>query len=137
MRYLLDTNVWIHYLKHPDSPVQSQLRRTPVKEIAVCSIVWAELLHGARKYEKRDDRIARVIQTLRPFVSLPFDDVAARHYAEIRDALELRGEVIGPNDLLIAAIALAHQLIVVSNNDEFRRVPSLVVEDWSMLPKSN
>ena len=46
MPYLLDTNAWIHYLKHANSPVQARLRKTPVQDVAVCSIVWAELLHG-------------------------------------------------------------------------------------------
>ena len=132
MRYLLDTNAWIHYLKHSGSPVEARLRRTPAQEVAVCSVVLAELLHGARKYEKRDDRVARVERTLHPYRSLPFDDAAARRYAEIRDILETRGQVIGPNDLLIAAIALAHGLTIVTNNREFSRVPGLNVEDWTV-----
>lgn len=132
MLYLLDTNAWIHYLKHGDSPVGIRLRRTPVLEVAVCSVVWAELLHGARKYEKRDQRVARIEQTLSPFRSLPFDDAAAHRYAEIRDALETRGQVIGPNDLLIAAIAITHGLTIVTNNHEFSRVPGLNVEDWTV-----
>lgn len=98
----------------------------------MCSVVWAELLHGARKYERRQDRIARVERTLAPFVSFPFDDAAARNYAQIRDELEVRGEVIGPNDLLIAAIALPHGLVLVTNNREFRRVRGLPVEDWTV-----
>ena len=123
MRYLVDTNAWIHYLKHAGSPVEARLRRTPAQEIAVCSVVWGELLHGARKYEKRDERLARIERALGPFRSLPFDDAAARRYAEIRDTLETRGQVIGPNDLLIAAIALTHGLTLVTNNREFSRVP--------------
>lgn len=55
MRYLLDTNIWIFYPKNSSSPVGMRLRNTLITEIAVCSIVWAELLHGARKYEKRSD----------------------------------------------------------------------------------
>jgi tRNA(fMet)-specific endonuclease VapC len=132
MSYLLDTNVWIFYLKHSSSPVEARLKSTPAREIAVCSVVWAELLYGARKYEKRQDRIARVERTLAPFQSLPFDDAAARHYAEIRDDLETRGEVIGPNDLLIAAIARTHGLTLVSNNRELERVRGLTVEDWTV-----
>jgi tRNA(fMet)-specific endonuclease VapC len=132
MRYLTDTNNWIYYLKHRGSAVEARLRGTPVSEIAVCSVVWAELLHGARKYEKRDERTARIVRTLSPYHSLPFDDPAAARYAEIRDHLEQRGEVIGSYDLLIAAIALAHNLIMVSNNGEFRRISGLVVEDWSV-----
>lgn len=98
----------------------------------MCSVVWAELLHGARKYEKRDQRVARIEQTLSPFRSLPFDDAAAHRYAEIRDTLETRGQVIGPNDLLIAAIALTHGLTLVTNNREFSRVPGLNIEDWTV-----
>ena len=66
-------------------------------------------------------------RTLAPFISLNFDDAAAGHYALIRDDLESRGEVIGPNDLMIAAIARTHQLTVVSNNGEFTRVAELEV----------
>jgi tRNA(fMet)-specific endonuclease VapC len=132
MRYLLDTNIWIFYLKNPSSLVGSRLRNTSASDIAVCSIVRAELLHGARKYEKRTERVARVELTLSPFISLPFDDAAARHYAIIRDDLELRGVTIGPNDLMIAAIAVAHELTLVSNNREFNRVDGMPVEDWTM-----
>lgn len=132
MRYLVDTNAWIHYLKHAGSAVEARLRRTLADEVVVCSVVWAELLHGARKYEKRDERVARIERTLGPFRSLPFDDPAARRYAEIRDTLETRGEVIGPHDLLIAAIALYHNLTLVTNNHEFQRVPGLNIEDWTI-----
>lgn len=132
MRYLLDTNIWIFYLKHAGSPVESKLRSTPASEIAVCAVVWAELLYGARKYEKREERVARVERTLAPYHSLPFDDKAAREYADIRDTLEAQGQVIGPNDLMIAAIARLHNLTLVSNNSEFHRVAGLMVEDWSV-----
>ena len=132
MRYLLDTNIWIFYLKNQDSAGGRRLRISAAAEIAVCSIVWAELLHGARKYERRADRVARVERTLSPFPSLPFDDNAAREYALIRDQLETAGRSIGPNDLLIAAIARSHELILVSNNTEFGRVNGLTVEDWSI-----
>lgn len=132
MRYLLDTNTWIYYLKRVGSPVEARLRQTPASDVAVCSVVWAELLHGARKYEKRNERAERIERTLGPFRSLPFDDAAARRYAEARDSLERRGEIIGPNDLLIAAIALTHGLTVATNNREFSRVDGLSVEDWTV-----
>lgn len=132
MRYLLDTNAWIHYLKQAGSPVQRRLRNTPASDVATCSVVWAELLYDARKYQNRAERVARIERTLAPFHSLPFDNAAAGRYAEIRDTLETRGEVIGPNDLLIAAIALTHGLTLVTNNREFSRVPGLSVEDWTV-----
>ena len=46
--------------------------------------------------------------------------------------METRGQVIGPNDLLIAAIALTHGLTLVTNNREFSRVPGLRIEDWTV-----
>ena len=62
---------------------------------------------------------------------MPFDDVAARSYGIIRAALETAGQSIGPNDTLIAAIALANGLTIVTHNtSEFRRVQGLLVEDW-------
>jgi len=77
-----------HYLKHADSPVATRLRRTAAQEVAECSVVWAELLHGARKSEQRDQRVARMEPTRSPFRWLPFDEAAAHRYAEIRDTLE-------------------------------------------------
>jgi tRNA(fMet)-specific endonuclease VapC len=131
MRYLLDTNIWIVYLKGRQQKVRQRLEATGVHEIAVCSIVWGELLYGARQYEKRTEREAKVEATLSPLVCLPFDLAAARHYAVIRDQLERSGQAIGGNDLMIAAIALEHGLTVVTHNSrEFGRVPGLPVEDW-------
>ena len=136
MRYLADSNVWIHYLKRRNSAVEAKLRTTPVADIAVCSVVWAELLHGARKYEVPADRVARIERTLLPYASLPFNDSAARHYADIRGTLEEGGNIIGANDLLIASIARAHSLTVATGNvAEFSRVPGLAVEDWTRDPK--
>ena len=67
-----------------------------------------------------------------PFRSLPFDSACVPHYARLRDTLERDGQIIGGNDMLIAAIALAHDLTVVTHNGgEFKRVPDLRVEDWS------
>ena len=66
-----------------------------------------------------------------PFVSLPFDDQAARHYAEIRHQLEIQGRGMGPNDLKIAAIARAHGLTFVSADKGFEHAPGLQVEDWT------
>lgn len=133
MRYLIDSNIWIYYLKRSDSPARAHLAQHPVHDIAVCSVIWAELLHGARKYDDPAAREAKIQTTLSPFAVCDFDLAAARHYAHIRDDLERRGCIIGNNDLMIAAIALANDLTVVTNNvEEFSRVPGLRVEDWSV-----
>ena len=131
MAWLLDTNAWIHHLKNPGGSIEQRLNRVSPSEILLCSVVKAELWHGAHKYERRERRLIALQNLFQPFVSLPFDDEAARRYGVIRHELETRGQVIGPNDLKIAAICLAHGLTLVSSNaDEFRRVSGLRLEDW-------
>ena len=131
MAWLLDTNAWIYHLKNPGGPIEQRLARVSPSEILLCSIVKAELWHGAHRYERRERRLIALQNLFQPFVSLPFEDEAARHYATIRHDLETRAQVIGPNDLKIAAICLAHGLTLVSSNTtEFKRVTGLLVEDW-------
>jgi tRNA(fMet)-specific endonuclease VapC len=99
-------------------------------DVVLCSIVVAELLYGAI-HSGSARNVARIQAFLQLFKSLPFDDEAARHHAEVREHLAKRGLPIGPHDLIIAAIALRHRLTVVTNNvGEFDRVPGLKVEDW-------
>ncbi|WP_419756919.1 type II toxin-antitoxin system VapC family toxin [Anabaena sp. FACHB-595] len=104
---------------------------TNVKDIAVCSVVKAELFYGAMKSNNPERTLARQQQFLNLFVSLPFDDVTALTYGRIRAALAISGTPIGPNDLQIAAIALVNNLILVTHNtSEFNRVNGLQIEDW-------
>lgn len=131
MKYLLDTNAWIQYLKNPSSPIRAKLAALRPLDIITCSIVRSELLHGAEKYGNRARRISLVQTTLAPFVSLPFDDLDASEYGKLRHSLELAGTVIGPYDLQIAAICLRHGATLVTNNvREFSRINGLKVEDW-------
>ena len=127
-----DTNVWIQLIKGRNPVLTARWRSLPEDDIATCSIVKAELWHGAHKYENAAKRRAIVEFWLSPYESLPFDDVAASHYADIRHHLESKGEVIGPNDLKIAAICRANGFTLATGNlSEFRRVPDLKFEDWS------
>lgn len=131
MAWLLDSNAWIEYLKNPQSPVRTRLEQRTPDDVRVCSVVKAELFHGARKYGRPERRLALVTETFAPYVSLPFDDAAAEHYARVRHELETAGRIIGPNDLLIAAICLANNCTLVTNNvSEFERVSGLRIEDW-------
>ena len=133
VKFLLDTNVWISYLKKPSSNIQARLSTIAPSDVATCSIVLSELLHGAEKYGNRDLRVATVRTMLSPFKCFSFDDVDAAHYAAIRQSLELGGKIIGPYDLQIASICLRHGFILVTNNvSEFARVAGLQIEDWSL-----
>ena len=133
MRYLLDTNACIVCLRRKPSSVVARLRGLRPDEVAVCTIVRAELLFGAARSRDPVNERALVERFLEPFTSLPFDDLAASHYAEVRYALERVGQRIGAHDLEIAAIALAQSLTLVTHNvSEFARVPGLVWEDWEI-----
>ena len=131
MAYLLDTNAWIVYLKSPSSKIGARLQSLLPSDIVTCSIVKAELYHGSYKYANAAARKLRLDKLFAPCVSYSFDDRASLIYAKIRDELERKGKVIGPNDLLIAATALANDLTLVTHNStEFSEVPNLATEDW-------
>lgn len=131
MRYLLDTNVCARYLNGRSPTVRTRIRSTRREEIAVCSVVKAELFFGAMRSTDVERTLDRQQQFLNLFVSLPFDDAAAIIYGRIRAELTELGTPIGPNDFQIAAIAMANNLILVTHNTgEFSRVNGLLLEDW-------
>jgi tRNA(fMet)-specific endonuclease VapC len=128
---LLDTNTCIRFLNGRSQSIRLQLEQAPPDLVALCSVVKAELFYGAAKSVDPSKTLTRTLRFAERFVSLPFDDSAALLYGEIRALLEKAGTRIGPNDLLIAAIALAHQATLVTHNTrEFARVPNLRLADW-------
>lgn len=133
MKYLLDTNACIACLRRKPSPVIGRLRLLQPSDVAVCSIVRAELLFGVAGSRDPAKERVHVDTFLGPFLSLPFDDAAAEKYGQIRHALERAGQRIGAHDLELAAIALARELTLVTHNvGEFSRVPGLKHEDWEI-----
>lgn len=135
MSWLLDTNACIRYLNGKSPALKQRVETAGESNIVVCSVVRGELRYGAAR--SRDPERAWKLQQefLAGLASLPFDDRAADFYGDVRAALAARGEMIGPNDLLIAAIALAHGVTLVTNNvAEFGRVAGLRVEDWEAEP---
>ena len=131
MRYLLDTNTRIRYINGRSQSVADRLDALPEREAVVCAVVKAELFFGALHSHHPAKSLAGQKQFLKLFASLPFDDAAAEHYAQIRADLANKGTPIGSNDMFIAAIALANGLILVTHNTrEFGRVAHLQIEDW-------
>jgi tRNA(fMet)-specific endonuclease VapC len=129
--FLVDTNTWIIYLKFPDSKIRRKLAGMAPSDIVVCSVVKAELWYGALKYGNPERRRAALVKLLSPYRSYPFADDSVEAYANLRHELDLRGQIIGPNDLMIAAIAQANGLTLVTHNTgEFGRVPNLKMENW-------
>lgn len=130
--FLLDTNICIAYLKGDDPTLVDKFRQIECPhEIKLCSIVKSELLYGARKSKRVDENLRLLQRFFSKFESFAFDDSCVHHYGMIRAQLEKLGQSVGPNDLLIACIAIANDLTVISRNSgEFRRVPGLRLEEW-------
>lgn len=129
--YLLDSNVCIRLLNGDSPALVERLRQHSPAQIHLSAVVKAELIYGAHHSTRVAENLRLLQAFFRPFVSLAFDDACAEQYGRIRHDLGQRGQLIGPNDLLIAATALAHDLILVTHNSsEFGRVVGLVVEDW-------
>ena len=130
MSFLFDTNACIHLMKLRQ-PLTGRAREAGPSTIAVTAITLAEMWFGAAK--SQNPRRTRADQDvfMAPFRVLDFDARAADCYANARAHLAARGQPIGARDLMIAAIALANRLTVVTSNvSEFARVPGLTVEDW-------
>ncbi|NEZ63893.1 type II toxin-antitoxin system VapC family toxin [Leptolyngbyaceae cyanobacterium CCMR0082] len=133
MHYLLDTNVCVVYLNGRSTKVRDRLLATPLNEMAVCSVVKAELFYGAMRSNNPTETIKRQQEFLQQFVSLPFGDEAAKAFGRIRAQLASVGTPIGAYDLQIAAIAMVNGLTLVTHNTrEFDRVEGLRLEDWEL-----
>ena len=130
MRLLLDTNIVSDLVRHPSG--RSAMRIADVGESAVCTsiVVAAELRYGAAK--KGSARLtAQLEQVLGALEVLPLKGPADHAYGQIRSQLEAAGQLIGGNDMLIAAHALSLGYAVVTDNEaEFRRVAGLEVLNW-------
>ncbi|QOC23265.1 type II toxin-antitoxin system VapC family toxin [Wenzhouxiangella sp. AB-CW3] len=134
-RYLLDTNIISDLVRHPQGPVAHRISELGEDTVCTSIVVSAELRYGAAKSgsEKLAHRVELLLSALE---ILPLESPADHHYAELRDHLTRQGTLIGPNDLLIAAHALAMGMTIVTANErEFLRVPGLGVENW--LPGSD
>lgn len=132
MSFVLDTNVCIFALRGR-AEVITALRKADPAELAVTSITLAELWFGARKSAQPKRMRAMQDAFLEPLAVLDFDAQAADEYARIRLQLEKQGRPIGERDQMIAAIACARVMTLVTNNArEFARVPGLRVVDWSV-----
>jgi tRNA(fMet)-specific endonuclease VapC len=129
--YLLDTSACVRILNGSSPLLIARLREREPSDVHLCSVVKAELLFGARKSSKVEQNMRLLQRFFDTFISLPFDDLCAEHYGMIRSDLEQRGGLIGPNDLMIAATARAHDLVLVTaDSREFSRVMGLRLEDW-------
>ncbi len=130
MTFLLDTDAAIALIKARPEALAWLRLRAPT-EVALSGVSKAELYYGARKSARVEHNLAVLHRFFEPFESIAFDDRAAEEYGVIRTDLERAGTPIGPNDLLIAAMARSRDLTLVSfNRREFGRVAGLRLTDF-------
>lgn len=131
-RYLLDTDICVFIRGSRQPRLTERFRALSPGEAAISIITYGELAFGVGKSTQRA-QASVALRTLLQFLPvLPLPVEAGAAYGKIRSELQGRGEVIGGNDLWIAAHAVASQLILITNNErEFRRVSGLAVENWA------
>ena len=131
MIYLLDTNICIDLIRRRPARVLIELQHCSPGDVGMSAITLAELEFGIYKSRTPDQNKLALAEFAAPLEILPFDDLAAARYGELRALLERKGQPIGSMDMLIAAHALSRGLTLVTNNErEFRRVPGLRITNW-------
>jgi tRNA(fMet)-specific endonuclease VapC len=131
MNYFLDTNSCIYFLKGSYPQLKEKLISKKPDQIKIPSLVLGELLNGAEKSQQKEKNLELIQSFLFPFEIIGFHENEAKEYSTIRFDLERRGLVIGPNDLIIAAIVKSYNGILVTHNTrEFSRIHQLSLEDW-------
>jgi len=132
-RYMLDTDTCSYIMKRSSEAVLKRLRAVRVSDVCISVITKSELLYGVEVSPRRAQDAA-ALRAFLPYVAvIEFPDDAATHYAQIRADLKKRGQMIGANDLFIAAHARSLGLRLVTNNtDQFGRVKELTLENWTL-----
>jgi len=132
-RYLIDADIFIHIRQRRLAQVRARFDRLQPGEAVISVIVYGELLYGAEKSTNPSNAKKGIEELITLAAVEPITSEVAHEYGVVRATLERQGEVIGNNDLWIAAHARARGLILVTNNErEFKRVPGLKIQNWAV-----
>ncbi len=132
MKYYLDTNICIYFMKGKFNQLKEILLSKNPNDIKIPAIVKAELLYGAEKSKQRKSNTEKINAFLFALQIVGFGDFETVAYSKIRTGLEKKGLPIGPNDLIIAATVKANDGVLITNNTkEFERVEGLLIENWA------
>ena len=131
LKYLIDTDTFIYIKNHRPPQVLKHFKSMEVGEVTLSVISYGELFRGCERSHfkhKNHEQLKQLIRLI-PVQSLPVS--AGVHYGELRTRLEKQGNVIGANDMWIAAHALSMELTLLTNNTkEFSRVDGLKIKNW-------
>ena len=126
-RHLLDTNIVIALFSE-EITVQEKVRNAAF--VALAPPIIGELWYGAQKSDKVSENLHRINNFVQQNAFFPCDLETAQWYGTIRDQLRRKGRPIPNNDIWIAAIAMQHDLILVTRDSHFDEVESLQTEHW-------
>lgn len=132
MKYMLDTNIIIYARNNRPETVMRRIRKYRPEDLCLSAITLAELEYGVCNSSRPEQNRMALMLFLSNIEVVPFDANASREYGSIRHALKAKGEMIGSNDLLIAAHAKAIGATLITNNQkEFSRVKGLCIKNWT------
>ncbi len=124
--YLLDTNTCIFIKNRKPAHVLERLKNAIGKGVFLSSVSVAEMQYGVYNSSNIERNRIALTEFLAPFEILHFDDADAEAFGRLRADLKKKGTIIGAYDMLIAAQALARNLVLVTNNTgEFKRIAGL------------
>jgi tRNA(fMet)-specific endonuclease VapC len=128
--FMLDTNICIYVMRN--QPVAARERFDRLRDrLCISAVTAGELWFGVEKSIRRQENEARLASLRQLLPVLDFDEEAAKHYGQMRAAIDAMGRPVGMHDLQIGAHARSLGLTVVTNNmREFERMPDLKLENW-------
>lgn len=128
---MLDTDTCAFILRRASPALLERIQAVPLEQQVISVVTLAELQYGVQVSTRKKANQAALDLLLRHLTTLDLTPAAARHYAATRADLKRKGQLIGANDLLIAAHAQSLGAVVVTNNTkDFGRVKGLKVENW-------
>jgi tRNA(fMet)-specific endonuclease VapC len=132
--YLLDTNIFSYIYKNKNSILANKLTQIAESQIAICSIVLAELIFGAFNSQSKTKELLEYYGEIsKKLVCFDFDKKSAVIFGELKNNTRVIGKTIDDIDLMVAGICLANDLILVTNNvKHFKNIPNLQIENWTI-----
>lgn len=130
-RYLLDTNTASFIIKGNIPAVRHRLVKVPMAQVAISTVTEGELRYGVARRPGATQLQTIVSEFLLRLTILPWDSEAAQQYGRLRATLEREGRPMGNLDMMIASQAMASDSILVTNDQAFRRIKKLKIEDWT------
>jgi len=130
LKYLLDTNICVYWLKRNEH-IEQKVLSVGIDNISVSFITVSELYYGAYKSQRVDENLAMIRKLIDHIDVIESDDAISRAFGNLKASLENAGLIIDDADMFIAACALVHGLTMVTNNTKhFRRIKGLKLENW-------